>query len=121
MHDLTTNEAINWEKYEYLWRTLPSGDVGELHLFLCVSLSVLATFLNLCFFLCVFLSISSLHPILINFSTSVSLFYHSSHRSTVFNNPFDHGVLRNLTRFWLHQRKGPRRYTIQGAAIDSSA
>lgn len=30
MRDLTTNESINWEKYEYLWRTLPSGDIGAI-------------------------------------------------------------------------------------------
>lgn len=108
MHDLTTNEAINWEKYEYLWRTLPSGDVGELHLFLCVSPGYLS-------YMSASLSFHLIHKFLIICTPF------ASHRSIVFNNPFDHGVLRNLTRFWLHQRKGPRRYTIQGAAIDSSA
>ena len=39
----------------------------------------------------------------------------------VFHNPFDHGVVRNLTRFWLRQRNGPRRYTLQGNVIDSAA
>jgi hypothetical protein len=58
MHDLTTNEAINWEKYEYLWRTLPSGDVGELDLVTSLFLMDLrrSAVLNPSLVLCIFSS-----------------------------------------------------------------